>query len=198
MTVLFAPLQIGALEIKNRFIHSATYEAMASPSGEVTDDLIKRYQRLAKNKIGLIIPGYMYVHPLGRAFHLQTGIHDDAMIPGLKKLTDAVHQEGGKIVFQIAHAGRQTRKEVIGRTPMGPSGKWRDPANFQKPKEMTEAEIIDVVNAFEKAADRAVKAGADGVQLHGAHGYLINQFLSPFLNQRKDPWGGTTKTGSGF
>lgn len=185
------PLHIGPLEIKNRFIHSATYEVMATATGLVTDDLIKRYQRLAKNEVGLIIPGYMNIHPSGRAYNYQTGIDSDAMIPGLTKLAGAVHEQGGKIIFQIAHAGRQTKKEVIGQSPIGPSAKHRDPVNFLKPKEMTETEINMVIDAFEASAVRAVKAGADGLQFHGAHGYLINQFLSPFLNQRTDQWGGS-------
>lgn len=191
MSQLFKPLQIGPLEIKNRFIHSATYEVMGSATGEVTEALIKRYQRLAKNEVGMMIAGYMCVHPSGRAYNYQTGIDNDAMIPGLTKLADGVHENGGKIIFQIAHAGRQTKKEVIGQTPIGPSSKHRDPANFLKPKEMTEDEINTVIDAFEKSAVRAAKAGADGLQLHGAHGYLINQFLSPFLNQRTDHWGGS-------
>jgi 2,4-dienoyl-CoA reductase-like NADH-dependent reductase (Old Yellow Enzyme family) len=112
-------------------------------------------------------------------------------MPGLKQLTDRVHQEGGKIVFQLAHAGRQTTRGLIGQIPLGPSSSGRDPVNFVKPKEMTEDEIIEIVNAFGAAANRAVEAGADGIQLHGAHGYLINEFLSPFFNSRTDSWGGS-------
>jgi 2,4-dienoyl-CoA reductase-like NADH-dependent reductase (Old Yellow Enzyme family) len=113
------------------------------------------------------------------------------MIPGLRKLVEAVHQKGGKIVFQLAHAGRQTTKAMIGQTPLGPSSKGRDPFNFVKPKEMSAAQIQEVIQAFGIAANRAAEAGADGVQLHAAHGYLINQFLSPFFNHRKDEWGGS-------
>ena len=131
------------------------------------------------------------MHPLGRAAKYQTGIHGDYMIPGLRRMVDAVHQEGGKIAFQLVHAGRQTTKDLIGQTPMGPSSKGRDPINFFKPKEMSEDEIQKAIKAFGKAAKRAVEAGADGVQLHAAHGYLINQFLSPFFNHREDHWGGS-------
>jgi 2,4-dienoyl-CoA reductase-like NADH-dependent reductase (Old Yellow Enzyme family) len=113
------------------------------------------------------------------------------MIPGLRRLVEAVHQEGGKIAFQLVHAGRQTTKAMIGQTPIGPSSKGRDPINFVKPKEMSADEIQEVILAFGKAASRAVEAGADGIQLHAAHGYLINQFISPFFNQRKDEWGGS-------
>jgi 2,4-dienoyl-CoA reductase-like NADH-dependent reductase (Old Yellow Enzyme family) len=119
------------------------------------------------------------------------GIHDDRMIPGLQRLAEAVHHEGGKIVFQMVHAGRQTMKALIGDTPMAPSSKGRDQIFMVKPREMNEKDISDVIGAFGDAARRAVKSGADGVQIHAAHGYLINQFLSPFFNERRDQWGGT-------
>lgn len=179
------------MQIKNRFIHSATCEVMSLETGEVSDKLTKRYQNLAKGEVGLIIPGYMYVHSLGRTYRYQTGIHNDNMIPGLSKLVESVHQEGGKIVFQLVHAGRQTTKAMIGQTPIGPSSRGRDPINFVKPKEMNVDQIQEVIQAFGIAANRAVKSGADGIQLHAAHGYLINQFISPFFNHRKDEWGGS-------
>lgn len=191
MSIAFTPMKLGDMEVENRFVHSATYECMAQETGEVTDELVKRYRTLAKGEVGLVIPGYLYVHPLGRAAKYQTGIHGDYMIPGLRRMVDAVHQEGGKIAFQLVHAGRQTTKDLIGQTPMGPSSKGRDPINFFKPKEMSEDEIQQVIKAFGKAAKRAVEAGADGVQIHAAHGYLINQFLSPFFNHREDHWGGS-------
>lgn len=191
MSILFTPINLGNVQIKNRFIHSATYEVMASETGKVSDKLIKRYQNLAKGEAGLIIPGIMYVHPLGRSYKYQTGIHNDNMIAGLKKLTRAVHREGGKIAFQLMHAGRQTTKAMIGQTPLGPSSKGRDPVNFVKPREMNADQIQETINAFGIAANRAVEADADGIELHAAHGYLINQFLSPFFNHRKDEWGGT-------
>jgi 2,4-dienoyl-CoA reductase-like NADH-dependent reductase (Old Yellow Enzyme family) len=191
MSILFTPIHIGDMQIKNRFVHSATYECMASETGEVSDTLLRRYQNLVKGEVGLIIPGYMYVHPLGRAYRYQIGIHDDEMIPGLRKLVGVVHQDGGKIAFQLAHAGRQTTKAMIGQTPIGPSYRGRDPIYFFKPREMSEDQIHEVIKAFGSAAHRAVEAGADGIQLHAAHGYLINQFISPFFNHRKDEWGGS-------
>ncbi len=191
MSILFTPLDLGNLQINNRFVHSATYEGMALETGEVSDKLIKRYKNLAKGDIGLIIPGYMYVHPLGRSYIHQTGIHSGHMVPGLSKLVKAVHQEGGKIAFQLAHAGRQTTKAVIGQTPIGPSSRGRDPINFVKPLEMSTNQIQEAIQAFGAAANRAVEAGVDGIQLHAAHGYLINQFISPFFNHRQDEWGGS-------
>ena len=191
MSVLFEPIQLGNVQIKNRFVCSATYESMAQETGEVTEKIVKRYRNLAKGNVGLIITGYMYVHPLGRAFKYQTGIHRDEMIPGLKKLVQGVHKEGGKIVFQLAHAGRQTTKSMVGQTPIGPSSIGRDPIHFVKPKRMEEEQIQEVIQAFRKAVRRALETGADGIQIHAAHGYLINQFLSPFFNTRDDIWGGS-------
>lgn len=191
MSILFDPIRLGQTHIANRFVCSATYEAMATEQGEVTDALVKRYRVLAKGDIGLIIPGYMYVHSLGSAAKYQVGIHDDRMIPGLRRLTDAVHEQDGRIVFQLAHAGRQTKKELIGCTPLGPSARGRDPTFFVKPAAMSEAQIAIAIDAFGQAARRAVEAGADGVQVHAAHGYLLNQFLSPFWNRRHDAWGGS-------
>lgn len=191
MSILFNPTQLGKMQIKNRFVCSATYESMATETGEVTDAIIKRYRALAKGEVGLIIPGYLYVHSWGRAVKHQTAIHNDNMIPGLKKVVETVHDSGGKIIFQLAHAGRQTTKEMIGKTPMGPSDKGRDPMFFFKPKKMNESEIHEVIEAFGSAAYRAVETGVDGIQIHAAHGYLVNQFLSPFFNDRDDEWGGS-------
>jgi 2,4-dienoyl-CoA reductase-like NADH-dependent reductase (Old Yellow Enzyme family) len=191
MSLLFSPVKIGRVEVNNRFVRSATNEGMATPSGEVTDRMIKVYQNLAKGGVGLIITGHLYVDALGRASNSQPAIDRDETMPGLKRLVDAVHQRGGKIVFQLSHSGRQTKKEVIGRIPMAPSSIHRDLINFQKPVEMSEKEIHSLIRAFALATQRAVEVGADGVQLHAGHGYLISQFLSPFFNQRSDEWGGS-------
>jgi 2,4-dienoyl-CoA reductase-like NADH-dependent reductase (Old Yellow Enzyme family) len=191
MSTLFKPIKLGPVEIQNRFIHSATYEGIALANGEVTDEIVKRYRNLAKGEVGLIIPGYMYIRSHGRTFLHQTGIHNDDMIPGLTRLVQSVHNEGGKIVFQLVHAGRQTTKSVAGAVPFSSSAVGRDPLNLVKPKKMEEEDIQRVIQAFVQAAKRAVAAGADGIQIHAAHGYLVNQFLSPYFNQRTDAWGGT-------
>lgn len=190
MSVAFSPMKIGNMEIRNRFVRSATYECMGKETGEVTDELVNLYRHLANGEVGLIITGYAFIHPLGRSFRYQAGIHSDDMIPGLKRMVDAVHRERGRIVFQINHAGRQTTRALIGQTPVGPSSTGRDPINFVKPRQMSEEDIRLAITSFGHAAKRAHEAGADGVQLHAAHGYLINQFLSPFFNHREDAWGG--------
>jgi len=191
MSLLFTPIKIGNTELPNRFVNSATHEVMAQKTGEVSNELIKRYEKLAKGGVGLIITGLMFVQSSGRGYKYQTGIHHDSMTDGLNRLVDTVHKAGGKIAFQLAHCGRQTTKDLIGQTPLAPSSRGRDPMNFVKPKEMSENQILETVNAFGKAAKRAVEAGADGIQIHGAHGYLISEFLSPFFNIRTDSWGGS-------
>ena len=179
------------MEVRNRFVRSATIENLAKEDGEVTDKLIKLHSTLAKGEIGLIIPGYMYIHPLGQAYKYQTGIYKDDLIPGLKKIVDAIHEEDGKVAFQIVHAGLQTFSRLIGATPMGPSGDIINPVSMDYSREMTEEDIQESIEAFVEASRRVVETGADAVQLHSAHGYLINQFLSPFYNRRQDDWGGS-------
>ena len=151
MSILFEPMKIGQMQVQNRIVRSATYEGMAQEDGKVTDDLVKMYQILSKGEIGLIIPGFMYVHPSGKSANNQLGIYNDDMIPGLQKLADAVHQWESKIAFQIVHAGLQTRK---GLTSKGPSGGIRSPVTFSKSKEMTEEEIYTAISSFSNAAWR--------------------------------------------
>ena len=126
MSVLFEPYPIGKMEIRNRFVHSATYEAMAEDDGKVTEKLVTRYADLSKGEVGLIIPGHVYVHRFGIAHRKQTGIYSDEMIPGLKKITDAVHQYGGKIAFQLAHAGRQASARPDRMSPPRPNSPCAD------------------------------------------------------------------------
>ncbi len=190
---MFTPGKIGELEIKNRFVRAPIYEGLAQSDGTVTDEMVSLYKTAAKGGAGLLCTGYMFAHPLGRAQKSQTGIHKNEMIPGLKKLADAVHKEGSKIAFEISHAGRQTEKHHIGRNPLEPSRIHRDPSFFIKPDEMTEEQILETVNAFVAASIRAVEAGSDVIYLHAGGGDLLNQFLSPFFNKRKDKWGGSAE-----
>ena len=132
----------------------------------------------------MIISSHIRVHPLGRARRYELGIYGDDMIPGLKKLVGAVHNEGGKIIFQLGHAGAQTTEEAIGQLPLGPSPSHKN-------SEMNEEQMQEVIFAFSGGVVRAMEAGADGIQLHAAHGYLINEFLSPYFNRRDDLWGGS-------
>ena len=191
MSMLFEPIDIGPLTIKNRFVRSATYEAMASENGEVTEELIRLYRNLAKGQAGLIIAGYSYVLPSGKCMKHETGLHDDAMIAGWKRLVDAVHDEGGTIAIQLVHGGIQSLKEKGTRSIRGPTGGIRNSVNFGKSSEMTDSEIRETIEAFGAAASRAISAGVDAIQIHAAHGYLASEFLSPFFNRREDSWGGS-------
>jgi len=191
MSILFTSKNIGNVKIKNRFIHAPTYEAMATEKGEVTGELIDRYRNIAQGGAGLIIPGFMYVHPVGKCIEFQTGIHQDEMIPRLTELVKVVHEKGSKIFFELTHAGRQTYRKTIGQTPIAPSTAKKDPLFRVKPKEMTIDEIHEAIHAYSEAARRAVESGADGVHISAAAGYLGHEFLSPFFNQRTDEWGGS-------
>lgn len=193
MPKLFDPAILGPMKLRNRLIHSATFECMASPEGLVSDPLIKRYENLAKGEVGLIIPGYFYVEPSGKAFEGQVGICDDKQLPGLTRLVDAVHEAGGLIAFQLAHGGRQSPKKVIGRAPIAPSGFGRDPVTLHKPAQATPSDIQRIIDSFVSASERVRRSGADALQLHCAHGYLLNEFLSPFFNRRRDQWGGSAE-----
>ncbi len=191
MTLLFTPYELGGVELANRFVHSATTESMVGLDGKVSDRLVERYERLASGGIGLIVPGAMTVQPSGKHFNLGIGIYTDEMVPGLRRLASAMHERGAKVFFQLNHAGRQTLKGVTGQKPIGPSAHKRDPLYLVKPREMSEGDIEETIRAFGLAAGRAAEAGADGVQIHAAHGYLVSQFLSPFFNVRRDRWGGS-------
>jgi 2,4-dienoyl-CoA reductase-like NADH-dependent reductase (Old Yellow Enzyme family) len=186
MVNLFKPYTIGELEIRNRFIRSATTSAWSDEYGIIRDEMIQYYERLAAGGVGLIVKGHLYIDSRGKAHNGMAGIHDDSVIPKLRELTESVHRNGGAILAQINFGGYQASEGER----MGPSDyknkKWSARA-------MTTTEIWDVVDKFGAAAERAIKAGFDGVQLHAAHGYLISEFLSKHANTRTDEWGGDLK-----
>jgi 2,4-dienoyl-CoA reductase-like NADH-dependent reductase (Old Yellow Enzyme family) len=170
-------------------VRSATHEAMADDEGFPTDSIFKLYERLAKGGVGLIITGYTYVSRDGK-FKSMLGIDSDEHIPKYRELVNQVHQNGAKIAMQINHCGRQTVKEMTGTQPIAPSEVF-DKSLFVMPREMIEADIERIIEAFAQAARRVKESGFDALQLHGAHGYLISQFLCPHTNRREDKWGGT-------
>jgi 2,4-dienoyl-CoA reductase-like NADH-dependent reductase (Old Yellow Enzyme family) len=185
---LFSPVKLGSLELKNRLVRSATAEQLATePVGRATPALAALYGELARGGVGLVISGHTYVAPSGKAHPEMLGVHCDEMIPGLRTLTDAVHAEGGAIALQIQHGGRQSTDDAVTQ-PIAPSAVPM--SSRSAPREMTQAEILDTVDAFGQAARRAKQAGIDAVQIHAAHGYLISEFLSPHTNRRTDAWGG--------
>jgi 2,4-dienoyl-CoA reductase-like NADH-dependent reductase (Old Yellow Enzyme family) len=189
MNKLFETTTINTMKLPNRFVRSATWEAMATGSGQCTPQLIELMADLARGSVGLIISGHSYVRPEGKAGPGQLGIYKDDLIPGLGAMTKAVHENGGKIIMQLAHAGLMADLPSSGPRPRGPSP--LESAGKQVAKEMSSADIRAVIEAFGTAAGRAKTAGFDGVQIHAAHGYLLSQFLSPLFNRRKDAWGGS-------
>ncbi len=188
---LFEPITIKNLEIRNRFVRSATYEGIADKGGRVSTRQMSLYQDLAFGKVGLIVTGIAYVHVTGRISPSQNSIATDDDIPGLSQLTRMVHGLGAKIAVQLFHAGRETGKIYPKRPGLAPSFLADDPLFAAPHREMEECEIKEVIQAFGDAAGRARVAGFDGVQIHAAHAYLLSQFLSPFTNRRNDKWGGS-------
>ncbi len=190
MSILFEPRSIGTLELPSRLIRSATAEYMSDREGRPEQPLADLYAELARGGIGLIITGHTFVHQGGRCHLHMTGAHRDDLIPALEMLTRAVHEEGGLVAMQLNHGGRQCAADAIPGLPVAPSpvplSKVRE-----RPQELNEDAIREIITAFAEAAGRAKAAGFDGVQIHGAHGYLVNQFNSPAANRRRDQWGGT-------
>jgi 2,4-dienoyl-CoA reductase-like NADH-dependent reductase (Old Yellow Enzyme family) len=194
-TSILEPGSLGRVETPNRVVRSGTSESMGGPRGEVTDALVALHERLARGGVGLIMTGHMFCHPRGRYERLQTGIYDDTLIPGLTRLTDAVHRAGGRIFAQIAHAGSQTI--IPGQEPLAPSPR-PNVMTGRTVREASGTEIEEAVAAFASAARRAAEAGFDGVHIHGANGYLISEFRSPLTNRRTDQWGGSQENRDRF
>ncbi|MGD2104983.1 MAG: NADH:flavin oxidoreductase, partial [Anaerolineae bacterium] len=190
MSLLFEPAGIGNLELPNRLLRSATAERMADPDGRPRPEMKALWQELALGGVGMIISGHMFVHPSGKAHPEMTGIHSDEMIPALTKLTEAVHAAGGRVAVQINHGGMQCSRQTVSQT-IAPSA-IDAPFLSRQPRAMNVEEVQTIIQAYAAAARRAQEAGFDAVQIHGAHGYLISQFLSPFTNRRRDAWGGPT------
>lgn len=189
---LFSPIQIGALEVKNRIAMAPMANYMSDERGSMTQPQIDFMEARAKGGAGLLIMGSIYVqHPQARFGVGQLGLYDDSLLPGYERLVEAVHRHGAKIAAQVHHAGRQTTYAAIeGRQPVAPSpiargGKYSDP-----PRELSVAEIKAVIEAYAQTAARCVRAGFDAIEIHGAHGYLPCQFMSPFSNHRSDDYGG--------
>jgi 2,4-dienoyl-CoA reductase-like NADH-dependent reductase (Old Yellow Enzyme family) len=185
---LFETTKLNGMTLKNRFVRSATAEGMATDDGACTPRLVNLMAELAEGGVGLIITGHTYVAKRGQATPWQLGIYDDHLIPGLRRMTNAVHQRDGRIVVQLAHSGMLANPKLTGDAPLGPSA--IEGLNEVVSQEMTLEDINATVEAFGEAAERACEAGFDGVQLHAAHSYLLSQFLSPAFNLRKDTYGG--------
>src|SRR5512139_2594135 len=189
-TLLFAPCNLKDMLLRNRIIKSAQHENMATPEGLPTEESRRFYERLAAGGAGLIITGITYVSESGQSFRFQNGINKDRAITEWRKVTDAVHEHGGKIAMQIMHGGRQIKsRELGGRKSLAPSA-FPDLVWFTMQRPMTETEILQTIRDFGDAAARVKQAGFDAVQIQGAQGFLVSSFLSRLTNRRRDGWGG--------
>ncbi len=186
--MLFTPISFKNLTLKNRIVMPPMCMYSAADDGMVTDWHVIHYATRAAGQVGLIIVEATGIEPRGRISNQDLGIWDDAHIPGLKKVVDQVHAQGGKIGIQLAHAGRKSG--VVNSTPVAPSA-IAFSEEYALPKALTLQEIKEVVQKFAQGAKRAVAAGFDILEIHAAHGYLINEFLSPLTNTRTDEYGGS-------
>ena len=189
MSRFFTPFTVHGLTLPNRSVRSAVWEGMADDAGQVTPRLVDTMTALARNRVGLIITGHAYVHPAGQAGPWQLGVHRDGLIDGLAHMSAAVHDAGGRICLQLAHAGGHAATRLTGRPAAGPS--VFEGRSGEACREMSPEDIATVIRAMADGARRARAAGFDAVQIHAAHGYLLSQFLSPATNRRRDRYGAT-------
>ncbi len=190
LITLFSHKKIGTVTVKNRIVRSATFMHIAEKYGFIGESYLKVYDQLAKGGTGLIITGAVAVDPSGTGGPYQVCLYEDSHMPGHKKLVEAVHEYGAKIAPQIQHIGR------LGVHPkyptIAPSAVHYNVTGIT-PRELTTEEVKDYIGKFVKTGIRAYECGYDMVQLHGAHGYFLTNFLSPYTNLRTDEFGGTTE-----
>lgn len=197
MRKIFDEARIHTLTLANRLVRSATWEGMCEEDGRPTARLAVFYANLAKGGAGLIITGYTFIRPDGKQLPGQMGIHTDSFSGEMRALTRAVHSERGKICLQLVHCGGQTSAKTTGSRPVAPSAVAVK--QFPElPDELSVDDIASLAARFGEGAARAREYGFDAVQLHAAHGYLINQFLSPLTNRRSDVYGGSVENRSRF
>lgn len=186
---LAQPLAVRDRTLRNRLVMAPLCTMYAAPDGSVTPRLVEYYRARARGGAGLVLTEFAFVDDLGsRAFHTQLGAHSDLLMPGLNELAETIQGEGALAGLQIAHCGSQ--RVIRARPVLGPSPIPWGPGR-PVPRELTMGEIEGILEAFAEAAWRASEAGFDLVEIHGAHGYLVNAFLSPATNQRDDDYGGT-------
>ncbi len=190
MSHLNQPLKAGSLTLSNRLVMPPMATEKADQNGKVSPDLLNYYNEKTKGGyIGLVIVEHSFVRSEGKNSPGQLSAADDSVISGLKKLSEVIHANGSRAVVQINHAGGSAVKEVIGTTPAGPSAVMH-PRKQTLPRELSGSEIENIIQAFADAARRVKEANFDGVEIHSAHGFLLNQFLSPLTNRRTDAYGG--------
>jgi 2,4-dienoyl-CoA reductase-like NADH-dependent reductase (Old Yellow Enzyme family) len=186
---LFSSIKIGPVEVRNRIVMLPMGTLLAEADGRPSDALINYYAARAKGGVGLIIGEITIAHRSGKGPHILS-LYDDTYIQAWKKLADTVHAHGAKIFPQLAHQGRETTSSNTGTSLLAASP-IPCPCMKEMPKELTKEEIEDIAEGFGESARRAKEAGCDGVEVHGAHGYLVCNFLSPWSNKRTDEYGGS-------
>lgn len=189
MPRLFETTRIKSMVMANRLVRSATWTGLATPHGSCTAALTRAMLELVEGGAGLVITGHAYIHRNGKAGPAQLGIYSEDLVPGLRELTSAVHDKGGVIALQIAHAGLHADTHLTGLQAIAPSIP-KGETGSKNLRKMGPKDIKAVVRGFAASARRAREAGFDAVQIHAAHGYLLSQFLSPYYNRRKDQYGG--------
>jgi len=191
----FAPARLGPLRLRNRIIKAATFEGVM-PKGAVTDDLVAFHRRVAAGGAALTTVAYCAVSPGGRV-QRHTLVMSDEIVPELRRLTDAVHEEGALASAQIGHAGLVANVRSNGVPTLAPSTRFSAPA-MGRVRGATPAQLDEVVEQFQRAARVAEAAGFDAVEVHLGHGYLLSSFLSPNLNRRRDDLGGSLENRARF
>ena len=190
MDYLNKALKTSRLTLKNRLVMPPMATSKAEADGSISKDILNYYDEKSKGGyISLVIIEHSFVSQQGKASNCQLSAADDRLVEGLKELAGVIHKNGSKTVMQINHAGSQTSKTVTGMDTVGPSAVQNPAKSGELPKELNKNEISDIVNQFKNAALRVQEAGFDGVEIHCAHGYLLNQFLSPLTNKRTDEYG---------
>lgn len=199
-STLFTPFTLGPHDLPNRLIVAPLTRVSATPDGCATEEMVDYYRRYARAGWGLIISEATYVDDrFSQGYFRQPGIVTAPQISAWRRVTDAVHAAGGRIVQQLSHAGalgqgNPRTRQTVAPSPVRPAGeiarRYRGMGPYPTPRALDTAEIADIIGAFARAAENALAAGFDGVEIHGANGYLIHQFLTPDSNQRDDDWGG--------
>jgi 2,4-dienoyl-CoA reductase-like NADH-dependent reductase (Old Yellow Enzyme family) len=187
--MLFEPYSASRLKLRNRLVVPPMATFSGNEDGSVHPDEIAFLARRAKGGFGLIITGACYVIQHGRAFTGQWGCENDGRIPDLRRMADAIHAGGAAAFLQIHHGGRHCPSKLCGRQPLSASDVASPRPNGEAAAAMTEEQIQETISAYAAAACRAKEAGFDGVEIHGANGYLLHQFVSPMTNKRTDAWG---------
>uniref|UniRef100_UPI00344C4232 NADH-dependent flavin oxidoreductase n=1 Tax=Carnobacterium TaxID=2747 RepID=UPI00344C4232 len=181
----------SGLELKNRTVLAPMTNYMSFFDGTVTTDELN-YYRMRSGEIGAVITAAANVQPDGQIAGGQWGIYDDKFIPSLAKVASAIKKNGTKAILQLFHAGRMTNSAVLGGTQIvAPSAVAAERPDAQIPREITSEEVLQLIENFKLATERAMKAGFDGVEFHGGNTYMIQQFFSPHSNRREDEWGGS-------